>query len=72
MKDKCMSCGGRVDAHGMALGGKVDDERPMEEESEPYEGQDPENDDGETTQMESEDENNEKARRAFIRAVRSR
>ena len=62
---RCMSCGGPVDDAGMyADGGEV----PMEDEA-------PEgvvNDDGESTQEIQSEEDARNARRAFVRAVRSR
>jgi hypothetical protein len=58
-----MACGGPVNAHGMAEGGEVEsDEYAM--------GDEPVNDDGESSQMIQADDDNEKARRAFVRAVK--
>ena len=62
-ESRCMSCGGMVDAKGMAIGGVVEGEDFAE---------DGVNLDGDTTQDEQADSEQAAARRSFVRAVKSR
>jgi len=59
---KCMSCGGMVDAEGMALGGMVGDEAPAIDNA----------DIDTVTQDVAADEADRAARKAFVRAVKGK
>lgn len=60
---RCMSCGGRVDAHGMAHGGMVEGSEFAE---------DGVNLEGESTQRNQAEAEQKAARKAFISAVKGR
>lgn len=77
--DKCMSCGGPVDAHGMAHGGSVEEDgdyngggsRENQDGDDMYDAGDvPPNDENMSSQMAESEDMESKARRNFIRAVR--